>query len=292
MSETGSDRFTGIWQVHEHVYRADGQLLGGVQQRRQLAEDPASGVITVTQDCRPSESLRHEPMGRFAGRFVFRLAKQGAQRLYLGPDVEGSATSWGDIYLAGAGLWPRFGFHFRSWSIRISSQRQLTGGVFYRGAETSALIVGEGTLEGEAAGGLDLGPSTLPRGGEGQLARFDAAAQSSNLTPFHRQTRSDQSWLETSEGKQEYWRREARDRGYFLSREGSEAPAQSGLALAYGPVLVWDLYGRDGSSTSGLDIYDSCTQQHFSIRRNYLHGRLINLEGLQCAESNKETEHE
>ena len=131
MNESG-DRFLGRWAVLESVYSSKGDYLGEVSQERVLTQLPKK-VLLVSQTCHPSESLLSHAMGRFSGHFEFELEKIGADRLYAGPDVIGGATEVLSGCLLGQGVWPRFGYNFTSWSIKVDEVCQLTGGRFFAG---------------------------------------------------------------------------------------------------------------------------------------------------------------
>src|SRR5438105_3811943 len=139
MHRSAADRFLGEWTVTEFVYAPTSQLIGTVQQQRRIHAEDGSDALLVEQHCRPSKELQGHPLGSFLGDFHFRLEKDGRDRHYLGPDVLGCGYGFGDIFLTGTGVWPRFGYNFRSWSIRLSETRQLTGGIFFRGATVEAV---------------------------------------------------------------------------------------------------------------------------------------------------------
>ncbi|ABU59559.1 hypothetical protein [Roseiflexus castenholzii] len=136
-----SDQFVGDWLVSEYVYSSDGQAIGIVRQRRTL-QLLTEGRIRVFQQCDPGPTFHTHPMADFAGEWVFDLSIDGRLRRYLGPDVIGHGETWGDGLLIGRGCWPRFGKLFRSFSLFVTPERQLTGGRFFVGPAPIACIVG------------------------------------------------------------------------------------------------------------------------------------------------------
>jgi hypothetical protein len=141
------DRFAGNWLVTEYVHQFDGQLVGIIEQTRTVTALP-NDTIQVLQVCQPFLPNTH-PLSAFHGKWLFTLAKQGAYRYYLGPDVKGFGQQWADGFLLGQGVWPRLGFNFTSYSFRISPTRQLTGGVFHNAGVTVAEIMGLGVLQAD-----------------------------------------------------------------------------------------------------------------------------------------------
>ena len=150
------DPFGGAWLVKEYVFDPDGAVRGSVAQRRRVEPAPDGG-FRVTQSCEPSPELDGHPMAAFAGRWVFDMEVDGAQRRYLGPDVVGSGTEWQAGTMTGRGLWPRFGYQFESYSVLVAPDRQLTGGFFSLAGRSVADIVGVAVPESAGTEpGLDL----------------------------------------------------------------------------------------------------------------------------------------
>ena len=140
-----SDKFTGNWLVTEYVHHPDGAFLGIVRQKRRLVQ--LENAIRVIQDCEISPELMNHPMKGFAGHWEFDIERKGRMRLYTGPDVEGFGVSWGDNFIEGQGKWPRFGYNFKSFSLLVSPERQLTGGRFSKDHKPMAVIIGVGCPE-------------------------------------------------------------------------------------------------------------------------------------------------
>ena len=137
----GGDRFGGAWLVTEYVFDPDGALRGSVAQRRRV-EPVSGGGFRVTQSCKPSPELAGHPMAGFAGDWVFDMEVDGPRRRYLGPDVVGVGTEWRPGAMTAAGMWPRFGYQFESYSVLVAPDRQLTGGFFSLAGRSVADIVG------------------------------------------------------------------------------------------------------------------------------------------------------
>ena len=285
-----ADRFLGAWQVTESIYAATGVYCGRIDQLRHLYEEATPDRLRVSQICRPGPELAAHPLTDFAGSFDFTLQKNGRQRRYLGPDVEGSAWSWGEVFLRGEGVWPRFGYNFQSWSARISGERQLTGGIFYRGSAIAAVIVGVGTLTGSVQNQIVSAQSTLradePLSGSGDVFRLHFSPEREDQGHASRRRLSPLSWEEMDENRNQTIQVELSPRGedFLMTRIGPEGNRHRGFAKTYGPVLYWDVYGEHGQSTQGIEVRDELSHQQFSIRRNYLYGQLISLEGWQLSQ--------
>lgn len=136
-----SDKFLGRWLVSEYVFNPNGQYVGKIEQKRELHQRN-DGRIRVVQNCKPEAALANHPMGKFAGEWEFDLSVDGRLRRYHGPAVIGTGLPWRDGVMTGSGIWPDFGYSFRSYGILINPQRQLTGGQFFLPGEMVANIIG------------------------------------------------------------------------------------------------------------------------------------------------------
>lgn len=136
--------------MSEYVYNPDGSFAGIVRQQRRLRR-AGNDAIRVIQQCEPGPELKHHPMGRFAGEWVFDLKVEGRARHYLGPDVLGAGVEWGEGVMTGRGLWPRFGHNFTSFAALPSAERQITGGRFFNAGVMVANIIGLAVASSEAA---------------------------------------------------------------------------------------------------------------------------------------------
>ena len=304
MKKEASDRFLGAWDVSEFIYGAKGEFCGRVEQSRSLYEEKKKNHLRVSQTCRPSPALLGHPMESFAGTFEFSLIRQGRRRLYQGPDVEGSAWNWGEIFLRGEGVWPRFGYNFQSWSLALSDQKQMTGGIFYRGSAVAAVVVGFGTAAaaphtdegneltmGTAIAGaivppsIDLASGSDINAGRGTWHRLDILGEREAHGIVTRRMAGPGRWVEHGvNGSDLEVTLEPREQDFLMTRVDPKGVRRRGFAKAYGPILYWDVYGVDGSATTGMEIRDMESQRLFSIRRNFLHGQLLSLEGLQLGE--------
>lgn len=277
MSPSHGRQFLGEWDVTELVYSPDAELLGTVRQRRSLEVDRQSGSILVLQRCEPSGELAQHPMAAFCGDFSFRLDVSGRQRLYRGPDVQGSGTAFGGVFLCGQGVWPRFGYNFRSWSISLGDTQQLTGGVFFRGSRQIALIIGVGCLRGAGsdAPALDAAPCFASAAGRRSILDLESDEEAHGVVT--RQAQDPGTWLEWGESSEDRFHLCGEGGEYVMSRNQRAV----GMAKAYGPLLCWELHGDHGDSVIGLDIATPGGGQQFSLRQNALNGRLISLEGIR-----------
>ncbi|MCX6130667.1 MAG: hypothetical protein NTX25_16610 [Proteobacteria bacterium] len=286
MKKTSDDQFLGEWAVKEYVFSSKGALIGNIQQQRRLYAIAGSDELIVSQNCQPSESLCEHPMAAFAGDFDFRLKKEGRQRLYLGPDVKGRAVSFADIFLYGVGVWPRFGYNFRSWSIRLSDTRQLTGGLFFRGVSVEAVILGLGTLVGSELPVSELNLEQSFRRAHGTRTRLDLASDLEDSQVVRRELMAPSTWRECGPTSAEDYCWQPHESAWILRQTRESAPEAEavGMAFAYGPVLYWETHSQTGESTQALEINDPCGTQQFSIRRHFARGRLIAMDGLQFRE--------
>lgn len=276
MSPSHGRQFLGEWDVTELVYSPDAELLGTVRQRRSLEADPRSGSILVHQRCEPSRELTQHPMAAFRGDFSFRLDVSGRQRLYRGPDVQGSGTALGGVFLCGQGVWPRFGYNFRSWSISLGDTRQLTGGVFFRGCRQIAVIIGIGSLRGAESDAPALDASPCFSSAAGTRSILDLGSGEEAHGAVTRKVQDEGGWLEWGESTEDRFELRAEGLEYMMSRNQRAL----GMAKAYGPLLCWELHGDHGDSVIGLDIATFGGERQFSLRQNLLNGRLSSLEGI------------
>tara|TARA_B100001094_G_C18148989_1_gene782526 strand:- start:830 stop:1666 length:837 start_codon:yes stop_codon:yes gene_type:complete len=136
-----SQTFVNEWCVREFVFNPDGEFIGEVAQRRHL-RDLGDSRIEVVQDCEPEARLNDSIMSSFSGRFKFDLKLDGERRIYLGPDVFGEGVSVCDQVMVGSGIWPHFGYNFKSYALVNKNGVQLTGGQFYNGPALQAVIIG------------------------------------------------------------------------------------------------------------------------------------------------------
>ena len=286
MSPHSLDGFLGEWAVKEYIYSPQSELLGIIHQQRRLNRGDSADELRVDLFCEPSLELADHPMGAFAGEFSFRLIKQGIQRLYLGPDVQGFAYSLGEIFLCGEGIWPRFGYNFRSWSIRLSETYQLIGGVFFRGFNVIGVIFGVATLANSQQHGSALCLASEMRGGQGHAETLQLGTKTVSTEPWARQHRGAGLWVESRNGREESLSLTACKSGFVMNRikHDDDRREEVGMAVAYGPCLFWETHGKFANSTQGIEINDPLGTQMFSIRRNFLSGQMQSLEVLQLSE--------
>jgi hypothetical protein len=172
-----SGGFINCWQVTEYWHSPDGTLAGVLHQTRDISRQE-DGSLRVIQRCAPQgESSSLAALAEFSGEWVFDLRAEGAQRHYLGPDVVGRGVAYGDCII-GRGVWPRYGHNFVSFSVLLSANRQLTGGLFFHAHALVAAICGAATPtladEQPALGGADE-PAALATHWRGTSQVYDAA---------------------------------------------------------------------------------------------------------------------
>jgi hypothetical protein len=260
------DAFLGCWLVTEYVFDDDGALLGCNYQQR-LLERLGDGRVRVTQRCRPDARLMAHPMAAFAGEWAFDLEIKGRARLYHGPDVLGSAMSWGEGVMTGRGVWPRFGYNFTSWSAMLAPDRQLTGGRFYSAGRCVAHLIGVGRLigadhrvdESPEFPNLDLAgwPADLAGVWRGSRARFDASGACLGEEPMTRNYAPD-GWREGE------WGVVCQAAG---ARQRVSGPGFQGIARRVGPALELEGALAGGASVSMLEVVDAEARMLIGIHR-------------------------
>lgn len=260
------DAFLGCWLVTEYVFDDDGSPVGCNHQQR-LLERLESGRVRVTQRCRPDARLSAHPMAAFAGEWTFDLEINGRARLYHGPDVLGSATSWGEGVMTGRGVWPRFGYNFASWSAMLAPDRQLTGGRFYSAGRCVAHLIGVGRLisadhrvdESPEFPNLDLAgwPADLAGVWRGSRARFDAGGACLGEEPMTRNYAPD-GWREGE------WGVVCQAAG---ARQRVSGPGFWGVARRVGPALELEGALAGGASVSILEVVDAEARMLIGIHR-------------------------
>jgi len=262
-----SDAFLGCWLVTEYVFDDDGALVGCNHQQR-LLEQAGDGRVRVTQLCQPDARLSAHPMAAFAGEWTFHLEIDGRTRRYHGPDVLGSAASWGESAMTGRGVWPRFGYNFASWSAILAPDRQLTGGRFYSAGRCVAHLIGVGRLIGaehkllvEEPGFPALNLAGWPAGLAGvwcgSRTRFDANGACLGEEPVTRSYTPD-GWHEGE------WRVVCQAVG---ARWRVNGPGFQGIARRVGPALELEGALTNGACISVLEIVDAEAQMLIGFHR-------------------------
>lgn len=192
-----NDQFLGSWSVTEAVFCAEGRRIGTVQQQRTLHAQTETGLILVDQICAPCAELSGHALAKFSGLFHFALKKQGRQRHYLGPDVQGLGLGFGDGFLSGQGVWPRFGYNFRSWSISLGEHAQLTGGCFYRGMSLAAVIIGVGANSAVPQPLQTLADAFTLQTLKGQVNRLNLETDTEESRCINREVLDPHRWVST-----------------------------------------------------------------------------------------------
>ena len=272
-----SEALLGAWMVTESVFGPDGSLLGTVHQKRTLQTQASTGIILVGQHCQPCRQLQDHAMAAFSGDFQFSLKTQGRQRHYLGPDVHGLGTSFADGFVCGHGVWPRFGYNFRSWSISLSGSAQLTGGCFYRGQSPVAVMIGVGTEVRDDHWPQALTTSFALQSAQGQSTILDLSRDEEQSTEITREILDAGHWVEYGIGREDVFHLEAHDTDFVLHKNQRAV----GMAKSYGPLLYWETHGHHGDVSSGIEVMGPSGLQWFSLRQHVQNGRLASLEGLR-----------
>jgi hypothetical protein len=133
--------FVGRWLVSEYVYNPDGSFAGIVHQRRNVEILP-NGNTHVVQHCEPSPELAGHPMGELDGEWIFERSRKGRFLYYIGPDMVGAGTAWGENLMTARGIWPRFGHNFTTFELMLTPELQIIGSKFMNAGEVVANIIG------------------------------------------------------------------------------------------------------------------------------------------------------
>lgn len=252
----GVDPFSGAWRVRETVFSPDGERLGEVAQRR-VVENAGDGTMRVIQVCEPDAALRSQahPMVAFGGEHVFSLSVDGAVRRYHGPAVQGGALTIGEGAMIGRGVWPRFGWVFWSWSVRVAPDRQLTGGRFHRGGAPMATIVGVAGPESVSREAPRLGEVSWPgeraRNWRGTRCRIDGTGQVVEQGAAWRRYVSQSAW----DGPEASGALTARDDAFLLqgAREGRSV---IGFARRFGWMTEAEAVLGDDTIVESIEVFD------------------------------------
>ena len=262
----GGDPFSGAWRVRETVFSPSGARAGEVLQRR-VVESTGDGLLRVVQVCEPDQELRNQahPMVAFGGEHVFSLSVDGAVRRYHGPAVRGGALSIGEGAMIGRGIWPRFGWIFWSWSVRVAPDRQLTGGRFHRGGAPMATIVGVGAPEVVSPEAPRLGemcwPGERARSWKGTCCRIDGTGRVVAQEATWRRYASPHVW-EGPEGAGSL-----SERGDAWSVDGTrEGRPVCGFARRFGWMIESEAVVGDDTVVESIEVFDEA------------HGHLVVLE--------------
>lgn len=281
-----SDKFSGQWNVREFVFAANGSYLGSINQKRQV-EALDANHLTVTQWCKPDANLEALPIGRFQGRFSFILNRQRHFREYQGPDVRGWGINFGDRFLSGQGFWPNFGFNFESWSTLITPSKQLTGGVFYRGKETIAVIIGIGgpvSTTSDTSDSLNICDfpasawfkPTIKQSFEcqGQTSTHHHESGQDNTISVKRTfttNAEETTWTDHQQKRSTIHK--IKDHSYIY------IDGVRGTYKQYGPSIHWEVYTSDYEHIKGLDLYIQDQHLMLSIKHHYQFQNLKTIEG-------------
>ena len=278
------DKFLGRWLVTEYVFNPDGRYAGSVKQKRDLHE-LANGRIRVTQQCQPDSDLAQHPLARFAGEWQFELSRDGRVRHYHGPAVIGTGVTLCDGVMTGSGVWPTLGFTFRSYGILPHPQRQLTGGQFFLPGETVANIIGVAEPE-EISGAypqLSLDFSRPKETIDGSRQRFAADGRELEKGSFTRlplATRNGFGWRENKAPHFEVIYREQAD-GKNNNVWGCESGRLQGFARRFGPAVMADLHGPDGTRLAIFEVHDAKFNQTVGLHHWYRHEQLQTVDFIQ-----------
>lgn len=271
-----SDQFIGDWLVSEYVFAPDGQALGIVRQRRTL--QPLSGRrIRVVQQCEPSLTLDGHAMAAFAGEWVFELQIEGRFRYYLGPDVIGYGEVWGDGYLEGRGCWPRLGKLFRSFSLLVTPERQLTGGRFFVGPAPIACITGVAAPANTQRDWPALAitpPETIAHTWQGQMRHLSPTGDVIATESLMRQYCLPHL-VETTSASETRLRFDYQNHTAQISGDGH------GFAWRIGALTEGEVFTTSAQCIRFLEVCDSTTATIIGWRHHYRAGRLETIETFQ-----------
>jgi hypothetical protein len=270
----GGDPFSGAWRVRETVFSPSGLRLGEVAQRRVVA-NADDGTIRVIQVCEPDAVLRSQahPMVAFEGEHVFSLSIDGPVRRYHGPAVQGGALTIGDGAMIGRGVWPRFGWVFWSWSVRVAPDRQLTGGRFHRGGAPMATIVGVAAPESVSREAPRLGETRWPgasaRTWKGTRCRIDGTGRVIAEGPAWRRYLSQDAW----EGPESASSLSARDDAFLL--EGVlEGRPMLGFARRFGWMIEAEAVVGDDTILESIEVFDEAAG-HLVVLERWLVDQML-----------------
>lgn len=262
-----SDRFAGAWAVREYVFDPAGNALGTVAQRRRVVAQPGGG-LRVMQDCTPDPLLAGHPMASFVGHHEFDLSREGAVRRYHGPDVIGSAVCYGDGAMCGRGVWPQFGYNFRSWSVMLGGERQLTGGRFSRAGEPMAVIVGIGVPARNSSSPVlaePMAPSRAASQWRGSCASYGPDGSVVGESSLRRDYAA-ASYVER--GQRPVSLELSRGSGAVKVAGTSRGRAVIGFARRYGWVSCYELASSDGGAIDTIEAFDPSTSTLVGFRRH------------------------
>ncbi len=262
-----SDSFAGAWAVREYVFDPGGAALGTVAQRRRVVSRPGGG-LRVIQDCVPDPSLAGHPMDEFRGHHEFDLTKQGSLRRYHGPDVVGSAVSYGDGAMLGRGVWTRFGYNFQSWAVMLGPERQLTGGRFSRAGKTMAVIVGIAEPEREGAS-PSLAEPTTPQAVSKSWAGTSELFSSELGARLHSSLSRAYDAHGFRERGQYAWSIDLSSvDGAFRASGSSGGETVIGFARRYGWVTYIEAASSDGGHVDAIEAFDPASDTLVGFRRS------------------------
>lgn len=272
-----SDQFLGAWLVSEYIYEANGRFAGIIRQRRELRR-LANGRIQVLQQCEPAETLAEHPMGQFAGKWVFELTVDGRYRRYHGPAVIGTGIPWGEGAMTGSGLWPDFGHNFRSFSVLPMADRQLTGGTFLNATEMIANIAGVAIPENGDNDWPLLNQTYSPQTAmwQGSLRTVLANGTIVEERPFTRE-------FKTASATALCWNEDGVEIGLHLDngRFRLQNETRQGIGKLFGPLLEMEIFGKNGRSTTTLELLDTIQGHLIGLRHHKKDGVLEKVEVLQ-----------
>mgnify|MGYP003330343788 CR=1 FL=1 len=287
-----NEGFLGDWQVREHAFLPGGAFLGCIDQKRSLYV-ASTGKIRIVQACTPQKALKRHPLSQFDGIFEFLLEKQACYRQYKGPDVLGWGHSFGPNYLVAQGFWPRFGYNFRSWSVMLDDKRQLTGGTFFRARDVLAVIIGIGVQTESPAlrdreATLDLKSSSLSWKdfssfcGVGEGYRFHCENGTEESFAVERSSTEAASWSESKSQEEFSVKISPVDKGFHIFCNGK----QRGSGFIYGPSMMWEAYGQDGTRVKSLEVFDEFSQTLCCLREWYQFDKAQIFEGSMFSKGN------
>jgi hypothetical protein len=295
--------FVGAFQVLEYVYAPSGEHVGCVRQRRAL-EPLGDGRVRVRQTCAPDEQLRAfiaragdadltaRAMGRFSGEHMFDLAVDGAVRRYLGPAVRGAGFAHGEGAMTGRGVWPEFGYAFRSFSVLVGARRQITGGAFLVGSALAARILGVASPDGDAPPEFLASPSpgVVARVWSGVRRAFAPTGALLREVPVERRYHAAAGEVPAFAGFEERDAEGATDLEIAWEPAGDHLRARGrafddgvlapliGVGRRLGPALELSAVVGDAEIRDWLEVHDAASGCLICVREAHRDGRWVHTE--------------
>jgi hypothetical protein len=236
------------------------------------------GTIQVVQFCEPEAALAEHPMGALVGEWTYTLSMKGRSRYYHGPDVYGSALSWGEDTLTEHGFWERLGHNFTAFSVMVAPEREISGLKFYNASQLVAYIVGLAVPDSDSGTYPEFSGPYLPHRiadhWEGPLRRMSARGEAQRGSVVERKYSAGEGEADWEE--RIYQENAAlplvgdapqyvylRDRGTRMNVSGT----MHGIAKRFGWLLEAELVSALGSHMRLTQVLDGESGRLIELRR-------------------------